>query len=264
MNNKNELLESNRDYIVEQYNSPNITQAKIAKNIGVDPSTLTRFANSLGLVKTVKTKMTEEHKEWLKDNYHLTYSEMSNHVKCCPEVIRTTLISMGIVRKAPYRPFKLDMSDKEFLKDLDDPRLCAPDIVRKYKDKYGIGDSRIHQLRKQRGIKLQINTMGRESVLERRVREILEKLDIPFTKEKRFGKYSVDFYLGYKISLEVQGDYWHSIPERIKTDRRKKAYLESLGHTVLVIWEKDVSSAEEYLLTTLKKLGFPTQRCVDK
>lgn len=204
-----------------------------------------------------KTKWTDEKLDWLKDNYNKTYKEMREYLGICDETIRVKINELGLKRTSRYRPFKLDMDDKEFLADLENPRLTAPDIVEKYKDKYRIGESRIHQLRKERDIKLQINTLNRESSGEKQVREILDNLDVAYIKEKRVGKYHLDFYLGFKGCIEVQGSYWHSKEDRKLRDIRKKKYLKENGYKVLYIWDNELDKAEEDILKFLKELGLP-------
>lgn len=204
-----------------------------------------------------KSKFTPEKEIWLKANYNKTYSEMSEHLGICEETIRTKINDLGLIRTSRYRPYKLNMSDEEFLADLDNPRLTAPDIVDKYKDKYGIGESRIHQLRKEKGIKLQINTLAREGSGERAIREILDKLDVAYIKEKSIGKYHIDFYLGHKACIEVQGSYWHTRKERKLRDIKKRKYLRELGYKVLVIWDTKLDTAEDYILEFAKELGLP-------
>ena len=256
---KKDIIEMNWDYVVEQYSNPNVTQVEIAKAIGVNPSTLTRYAKSKGLFKTVKVKMTSENKEWLRENYQLPYKELREHTGCCDEVIRLALKDMGIDRNTPYRPFKIDMSDKEFLKDLEDPRLTAPDIVEKYKDKYGVGESRIHQLRKQLRIRLQVDSIHRESSAEKWVREILEELDVAYIQEKVIGRYHIDFYLGFKLCIEVQGHYWHNRPERKATDSRKRKFLSDKGYRVVYIWDNELDTAKTTIIKALQEQGLPVQ-----
>lgn len=255
MYNKN--LENHKQFIIEQYNNPLVTQVQIAKQLNVHPSTLNRYARSIGITKVLKTKWTPENIEWLKENYNLPYSQLTSHLGLDSETIRMKLKQLNLTRTTKYRPFKLDMNDTEFLNDLDNPRLSAPDIVEKYKDKYGIGESRIHQLRKERGIKLQINTLARISSTEKEVMKILDDLDVVYQREKRIGKYSLDFYLGFKVCIEAHGEYWHSKPERKKADARKKEYLESLGYRIIYVWENAID--KEHIITELKKLGFPIQ-----
>lgn len=259
MSNKTKFTEEQIQYVKEQYNNPYITVLEIAENLGINPSTLNRYTREWGIRKVVKTKWTPKKIEWLKKNYNKTYKEMLDYLNICEEVIRLKINELGLKRTTKYRPFKIDMKNKEFLSDLDNPRLTAPDIVEKYKDIYGIGESRIHQLRKERGIKLQINTLATESGAEKIVREILEDLDLAYISEKRIGKYSIDFYLGFKLCIEVQGDYWHKLPRRIKSDKRKKEYLESKGYKILYLWESELDKAREDIFEFVKIQGLPIQ-----
>lgn len=175
------------------------------------------------------------------------------------ETIRLKINELGLHRTTRYRPFKLDMSDTEFLSDLDNPTLTAPDIVEKYKDKYGVSESRIWQLRKQRRIKLQVDTIHRVSTSESKVKEILDELDVAYIQEKAVGKYHIDFYLGFKLCLEVQGRYWHSKSERKATDIRKKDYLSRLGYKVVYVWDNELEKAKEIIKTALQEQGLPIQ-----
>ena len=69
------------------------------------------------------------------------------------------------------------------------------------------------------------------------LKDILEELELSYLYEHKIGKYKVDFYLGFKLVIEVQGDYWHSLEKTKEQDRMKKEYLENLGYTVLYIYE---------------------------
>ena len=43
-----------------------------------------------------------------------------------------------------------------------------------------------------------------------------------------------------KLCLEIDGDYWHSLPKKQIADKRKNTYLKNKGFTVLRIKEKDI------------------------
>lgn len=252
------------NYIKNAYNNSDISQQEIADTLKISHDTLRKLAKKLGLSKVRKSVWTSYKLEWLKNNYNLTYREMKAELGFDEETIRLKINELGLKRTTIYRPFKVDMSDENFLKDLDNPTLTAPDIVNKYKDIYGISESRIHQLRKQRNIKLQVNTLKRVSTSELKVKSILDELDLAYIREKRVGKYSIDFYLGFKTCIEVQGLYWHNQPKRIKTDKRKKAYLNSLGYKVIYLWDNELESAKDTIISELQKLGFPIQKCIEK
>jgi len=43
-----------------------------------------------------------------------------------------------------------------------------------------------------------------------------------------------------KICIEIDGDYWHSLPKRIQQDKRKDTFLTNKGYNVIRIKEKDI------------------------
>lgn len=258
MYNKKAIMEKYKDYIVSQYGNTDVTCTQIAQVVGVDVSTLTRYAREeWGLKKSVKQKMTSDKVGWLKENYNLPYKELREYTGCCDEVIRQTLIRLGIKRTTKYRPFKVDMNDEEFIADLKDPRLTSVDIEEKYAEKYAIGQSRIQQLRKKLGIRVQLDFKSHISSAEKAVMLVLDELDLAYICEKKIGRFHIDFYLGKHICIEVQGKYWHSLPARKIRDSRKKKFLEDSGYKVIYVKEEDLGTAKEDIQTNLVKLGFP-------
>jgi len=71
--------------------------------------------------------------------------------------------------------------------------------------------------------------------------EALTKLRLPFNREYRVGRYQCDFVLlGYKLVIEVDGDYWHSLPKQKISDKRKDTYLTNNGWHILRFRECDI------------------------
>lgn len=92
-----------------------------------------------------------------------------------------------------------------------------------------------------------------ENRLEKRFRQTLEKLNIPFKQEVPFGRfYSVDFTIAKaKIAIEVDGDYWHNQ----KKDDKKDAFLRSLGWNVVRFKQSELDKAPnigEFVLERLE------------
>lgn len=83
---------------------------------------------------------------------------------------------------------------------------------------------------------------------------LLNDMNIKYEREYDITYYSVDNYLSsYNLMIEVNGDYWHSNPNkfkdslteqqyrRISKDKAKHTYIKNnLGIEVLYLWENDI------------------------
>jgi very-short-patch-repair endonuclease len=93
---------------------------------------------------------------------------------------------------------------------------------------------------------------GRVSSIEIKTKQGLESNKIDYDQQFCFDNYFVyDFRCG-KILVEVNGDYFHSLPEAIDRDKRKKQHAEKNGYEVIYIWEHQVNDNDFSPLFTLK------------
>lgn len=79
-----------------------------------------------------------------------------------------------------------------------------------------------------------------ETTIEARTREVLDDLGVLFWQEVPIAgrRWVVDFLVGSRLVLEVDGTYWHA--HRPDVDARKTADLTAIGFDVLRIPEVDV------------------------
>ena len=93
---------------------------------------------------------------------------------------------------------------------------------------------------------------GMVSSIEIKTKEWFEENNIDY--EQQFSienKFVYDFKCG-NVLVEVNGDYWHSIPETIEKDKRKKKLAEENGYEVIYIWETEVNNNDFSSLLLLK------------
>lgn len=84
--------------------------------------------------------------------------------------------------------------------------------------------------------------MGTESKAELVVAEALRVAGIPFRRHQQVGRYEVDFMVGRKVVLEVDG-YSHLPRNRREYDRERQRFIEDLGYTVLRITNQEAYDA---------------------
>lgn len=84
-----------------------------------------------------------------------------------------------------------------------------------------------------------------ETTPEKIMREFLDKVGAEYKQEYKIGRYWADFYLPeYNMVIEVDGDYWHSLPDVKEKDTRKDKYLKSKGINVMHIKECELKTGD--------------------
>lgn len=84
--------------------------------------------------------------------------------------------------------------------------------------------------------------LGKESKIQKILYSILDDMDINYEKEKIIGFWRYDCYLSdYKIIIECQGDYWHSLEKTKIKDQQKASYIHNNfpEMKLIRIWENE-------------------------
>ena len=82
-----------------------------------------------------------------------------------------------------------------------------------------------------------------DTIIERKVEEQLNKYKIKYFKQKPIcnAHFVVDFYLPeYKLVIECNGDYWHSLEKAKIRDKELEEYVISKGKDILWLWEHEI------------------------
>ena len=96
--------------------------------------------------------------------------------------------------------------------------------------------------------------LARPSSIELSIRQVLDKLEIPYLAEHRIGRYLADIFIPEKnLVIECDGSYWHGIKGRAAGDARRDGYMVARGYTVLRLPEKAIKEgrAEAMLLRVI-------------
>ena len=221
------------------YNSDKVSLEQIAKIFNLSERTVFVKAKELGLNKVPverTTFLTEDEQKFIlenKDSMNLT--ELASILNRKRETIHRFVLNNNMT----YKTNKKDFPQVEgFVEDLANPMYSHSALGRMY----NCTELNIAKWRKEifGDFKTMVDTYRCMSVPEMILRDYLEELDLSYMYEHKIDKYKVDFYLGFKLIIEVQGDYWHSSEEARERDTIKKDYLENLGYTVMYLCEKDL------------------------
>ena len=61
------------------------------------------------------------------------------------------------------------------------------------------------------------------------------------------------YYPDLNIGIEYQGNYWHSLPEAIKRDKRKRKLCEEKGINLIEVWDNDFLKDQDSIIKDLIK-----------
>lgn len=104
--------------------------------------------------------------------------------------------------------------------------------------------------------------------IEKKVKSILEKLNIEYIQQEIFGFWSYDFYLPkYNLFIECDGDYWHGNPNIYKPNELNKIQLKNISNgnlkdnfvikknkNILRLWESEIKDENVVINKIMEKL----------
>ena len=100
-----------------------------------------------------------------------------------------------------------------------------------------------------------ISKTRKKTTPELQFEDILYKLEIPFFYEWSIDKWSIDYYLGWKICIEINGDYWHSNTEYvIEKDKEKEKWLLDNGYKLYIFTENDLMENKSFVVNKIKEI----------
>lgn len=81
---------------------------------------------------------------------------------------------------------------------------------------------------------------------ERAVRAALDTLGMRYIAQHPVDQFVIDFYLiDDRIALEVDGVYWHSLPQVAKRDKRRTSYLAGRGIRVVRVTDAAITATDD-------------------
>ena len=225
-----------------------------------DRSTITNAAKRYGLSKrdnkylNKKNKLSYEQRKYVVEHYRdYTVEEFGLMFDMMPRTVTAFLRSQNLTPKYnnPKSKYEQLMEEEGFVKDYNNLFLSNAYIAKKYNLRTGtVLKWRTDDFGDQRKW---ISKMYKKTAPELIMEDILYELEIPFFYEWTIDKWNIDYYLGNKICIEVNGDYWHSNNDYVvNKDEDKIQWLRNNGYTILVFTESEMEN-KNYIINMLKE-----------
>jgi len=102
--------------------------------------------------------------------------------------------------------------------------------------------------------------------IETVVKDILERLEIPYLHNFKINRYFPDFYLPeHNIIIECDGEHWHSKPEAKVKDQIKTEWYQNAGYKVLRFTGKEINNKTQEVIRKIKgACGFETKELIEE
>lgn len=226
--------------LTELYNYGKHTNREIAEILGTTRDSVCGKVSLLGLKKdlTVVYKMlNEEEKQFIRDNsFSMTITEMSKKLDRHAESISKFIAQENLPIK--LRKFDYFIQDEQFMEDIKNPAYSHSYVGAKY----GVTGGVISKWRKKLfgDFKSMTDTFLCKSTAELEFEKIINDLDIAFFYEEKICGWKIDYYLGHRVCVEIQGEYWHSLDKVKEKDDRKINELKTKGYIVIEIQEENI------------------------
>lgn len=200
---------------------------------------------------------TEEEIKILVDNYQdKNNEELSKLLDRSDRAIAKKLYSLDLYREAPWSDCELELLKKYSELPYDNIAFLLERSVKAIKHKYA---------------SLNLPRKREETKPELFIKQFLIQNQIDYVYNEQLSKqykYRPDYVIpSLRVIIEVQGDYWHANPsiydEDECTDKQilarqkddiKRSYYESLGYTVIWVWELEIKNESQKVLNMLKTL----------
>lgn len=227
-----------------------------------DRSTIRNAAIRYGLEKreislyNSKNKLNYEERKFIMENHNkFTEKEFSDKFNKSERIIIEFMKSQNltIIRDHPRSKKEIYMENNNFVKDYKNLLLSTTYIARKYGLKYDTIKTWRNEdfgYNYKQKIDKGLYKTAPESIFE----DLLYELEIPFFYEWKIDKWTIDYYLGKKLCIEIDGTYWHKNTEYVKNkDNRKKEDLTKKGYTLLNFTENEIYNNIDYVKRTLQQ-----------
>lgn len=239
-----------RELYLSEFHS--VEEISILMNLSEDKVRDT--AQAYGLVKVQKVSwLTKDRKMEIRNwDGKKSISQLAREYGCTMEAIRKYMKKHGIdttlhtQREDGTKNEKRVLTEEE-LKILSDSKLARWEVA----ELLNVSTKWVTDKRREffgDNIFLRKDYTREYSQAEKQVADILLDLDFAFFDHYELLGYNVDFYMGRKLIIEVQGDYFHSKEETIVADEKKYDFFTSKGYSILYVQEHELKDQEAVYL----------------
>jgi hypothetical protein len=178
--------------------------------------------------------VTQEQVEYIKNHFREKVTNIALGCDLDPKRVGEVIKALNLRPK--YTNTKIPVSQlDEFEEDLKNPLYTHAQLGRKW----NLTAEAIGAQRKRRNIgHWRSNSL---TTIELDLQDILDELDIAYINTFQIERWSIDFYLGHKICIDIHGTWAHSTEMIKERDIRKSIWLKEHNYFYFIVKEEDLS-----------------------
>ncbi|PER35443.1 hypothetical protein CN485_04835 [Bacillus cereus] len=274
---KEENPYQDKEWLTREYITKNRRAKDIGAEFGVGEHTIWYWIRKHGLPKRSQThqldidNMLYQNRDWLFEHF-IILGETAKEIAEMFGVAEVTVVKWTKVfklRKMDYRDMYVSVACSECDEEFPKLRTHYDSKIRAGRKNFYCGDECFKESRRRsiKAVNMYFVQERPETSIERKIRNVLEKLNINFRVQENILYWITDFYLpDYNLVIETNGDYWHANPEvyepnelserqqiRVRNDYFKINGLLNEGYKVLVLWEKDINERIDWCVGQIKE-----------
>lgn len=196
----------------------------------------------------------QQRKYIVENNSNKNVYEISTELQLSERTVVDFLKSQNIEPNRAHPRYKKDimLKNPKFKKDYEDLTLSCSYVS----SKWSLDPKTVIDWRKQD----YGDYMHRVSAAMKRTRpevefeDMLVELEVPYFYQWKIDKWTIDYYLGHKICIEIDGVFWHGLENVVEKDARKIKDLNNKGYTVINFTEDEIYNEKEKVIATIKKI----------
>lgn len=192
-----------------------------------------------------KAQISHKEKEYIIKSLHTkTIHEILDELSISPPNLHYFMVQNGLFNPFGKRRKKMP-TDKKFKEMINDKHTSNNEIAKFF----GVSSSCVARWRKELfGTNFRFSqNLTKMTSAEKMFAKILEKNNIPYFFQYKIEHWKIDFYLGFNVCVEIQGDYWHSIEAVKETDKKKKDFLNKNNFNLIAIFENDLKENFDFI-----------------
>lgn len=244
-----------RDAFIMKFYEEGLGSHTIAQMLGISKKTVLRVLENNGIKRNnhygPHNQKAEKHKIKINELYDngRSIESIANDFNIGRWAVRRVIVNkrtpgetMSVVNGIESKVIEMYEDGLSSYDIADELGIDNPDPITRFIKKCGKLRSK-EEVRKLVSLKLS-NKDYFKSRPHKQVESIIEEMGIEFDSEFSIDGWNYDIKID-DLLIEVQGNYWHRLPDRVNRDMKKAELAKDNGYRIIYIWDSQINRSKQ-------------------